>query len=173
MKLETGGTNKRILVLAIILMFLSTFISPKVSANIPTYTIDENYENISINSSEKFNVSLRMNLGYEWNFHLSNSSVLRLVDEGGWVVHNNPGSPAYLNWTFEGRNKGSTTLAFIYSQSYGNNDTIIKTFTLNVTVITDIQSDSGLPILVAVVIIITICIAVFALKSKKSKKHHK
>ena len=110
--------------------------------------------------------------GYQCNVSSSNSSVLRLVDEGRYAL--NPGvtgSSIIHNWTFAGDNTGTTTLTFNESRSWLGNDSIINTFILNVTTNAGDSKTTIWPIIivVAVVIIVGVPATFYLLKLKSSK----
>ena len=111
-------------------MLMFSMIFQNVAAAHTFYTVEDNNANITLNSEDSFTVSLRESIGsgYQWNYISSNSPVLNLIDEGGYgggtglIIH---------NWTFEGARKGTTTLTFIYSDSWS--ETVFDTFFLNIT----------------------------------------
>ncbi len=112
-----------------VLMF--TMIFQNVAAAHTLFTIEDSNSSISLDSDDSFTVSLRQE-GYRWKYELSNPSVLKMIDLDGYALDpENPGSPAIYNWTFEGLEKGTTTLTFIYWDSWSGD--VAFTFVLNVT----------------------------------------
>jgi len=150
--------TKKILILLVCMIFISS-IFHNVSAVERIYTIEDSNSNVTINPGEKFNISLEghPSCGYVWDIRSSNSSVLRLVDEGGWVLNFSvPGSSGIYNWTYEGHTKGTTTLTFVEWHSWVGNDSIINIFTLNVTSNVENSTNILWPIIIVVTIIVVV-----------------
>ena len=148
-------TRKLTTLLVCMIFIFSIF--QNVSAVDRIYTIEDNNSNVTINSGEMFNVSLLVQSLYIWEIDSYDSSIVKFVDMDGWVFYPElPGSRAMYNWTFEGKHEGNTTLKFTYGPGWAGNDTIIKTFALNVTV----NAENSIKIIWSTIVAISIIIIV-------------
>jgi len=153
--------TQKIITFLVCLLFL-TSIFTLVSAEEPVYTIEDNNSNITIKSGEKIIISLVHGLPYIWELYSYEPSVLKLIDEGGWVHGDNPGSQATHNWTFEGNNEGNTTLSFIYWDTW-DIESIHDVFTLHINTV----GDSSISTFWKMIIVVSIIIVVPTIVIKK------
>ncbi|MCK5397083.1 MAG: protease inhibitor I42 family protein [Thermoplasmata archaeon] len=149
-----------------------SMIFQNVAAEYYTFTIEDNNQNVILYSEDKLIVSLNQGGGsYSWDYTSSNPSVLKLISEELWAPTNpvNPGGSVFLNITFEGAEKGTTTLKFIYWQDWVGNDSIIETLFLNVT--SNVSRSMELMLLYTVffcIIVVPSAIIIIKMKGEKN-----
>ena len=127
--------TSRLIATALVFSLLAMGFSGTVAADHTLFTIKDNGSNISLGSDDSFTVSVVNSGGsYTWDYRSSNSSILKLISWDLWIRPNPlPGSSYLSNFTFEGSEKGTTTLTFIYWEYWVGNESIINSFILNVT----------------------------------------
>ena len=164
-----SNSIKRMIVTIIILIVFSTSMLNNVAAELKVYTIDDNGSDITINSGQVFNVSLKMGGMYYWDVGSYDSSNLEFVDKDLWLINPNPGSHYYYNWTFIGRSAGTTLLTFHHFAWEEGEYSIDDTFTLNMSVINTNQP-LNLPLIITVFTIIIVVPSVIILKWMKGEE---
>ena len=151
-------------------MLFSTSMLNNVSAELKTYTMDDDGSNITITVGQQFNVSVPIDYSGIWvlvNYDSTppggyNSSVLEVVDGESWEVN-----PWYhlVNITFEGISAGSEQVIF----NHHNLDNLIDdSFTLNITV--NPSNSISLPLIITVFAIIIVVPSVIIIKWMKGEE---
>ena len=152
----------------ICVMLMVSMIFQNVAAEYYICTIEDNNQNITLNSEDILIISLEESLQSRWEYTSSNSSVLRLTNEDGYAITPDaPGSPVIWNWTFEGAEKGMTTLKFIKRL---NNNSIVDTFFLNVT--SNVSRTTSMMLIIIVFSVIIVVPSVIIIKWMKGGKNN-
>ena len=161
------------------LLFMLSFTSilNNVSAQIETYTLDDDGSNITITEGQQFNVSVTIaNLeewqlvGFDFGEPGYESNVLEIVNGNVWLFDDNPGTPIMLNLTFEGISAGRDVITYNHHQYWEYPDQpIVGNFTLNFTVIESDQS-VNLPLMLILVIIIAVVPSAIIVKWMKGER---
>ena len=139
-----------------------------MAADHTLFTIEDSGSSISLGSDDSFTVSMVNSGGsYTWDYRSSNSSILKLISWDIWVTPNAlPGTSFLSNLTFEGAEKGTTTLTFIYWEYWVGNESIINSFILNVT--SNVSRTTNTLIIISIIsLIIVVPSAIFIRKLKK------
>jgi predicted secreted protein len=159
------------------LLLLSFIVN--VSAHGRIYTILDDNNHISLNSSERFNISLEQSgsTGYLWKLNSYDPSILKLAQDKIWSPGGPTGHPEIHNWTFEGFHGGNTTLKLVKYRPYDANDpnsSIIDTFTMNVTVSGEPQMDKSTNVpwqlIIIVIAVIVIVVALLIIRKLKTPR---
>ncbi len=72
---------------------------------------------------EKFNITLSENptTGYTWNYSISNSNILKIIEDKYCAMNNNTiGGGGFHYWIIEGLKKGNATIVFKYRRPWEN-----------------------------------------------------
>ena len=163
---------KRIIVVMILLMLISTTTMNSVAAEYFICTIEDSGSNVTLNDDDSFIFSVIAFAGvpYTWEYSSSNSSILKLVSWSHeyFVENPNPGAPYYQNWTFEGAEKGKTTLKFIYWEYWIGNESIKETVFFNVT--SNISRTTNTLLIITVFSIIIVVPSAIIIKRMRDEK---
>ena len=130
----------RIIALIAAFFLVSTGLQANAAAVSPVYTIDDTGSFINITGGEKFNISLRDGGSYAWELRSYDVSIISIEEDRLWNDNPDPeqmGGGYTHNWTFEGKQKGNTTIAFVYWAYWAGNASIKNNFTLCVNVTSD------------------------------------
>ncbi len=137
----------------ICVMLMTSMIFQNVSAQIETYTLDDDGSNITITEGQQFNVSVPFGsyrlwalADYDYDTGNYDSSVLKVVDSDNYFLSE---GLYRFNVTFEGIKGGNDTINY---NRYNYHNLIIGNFTLNVTVIGS-EPVNFLPIIIVVAIV--------------------